>query len=68
MGLIPGWGGLPAGGNGDPLQYSCLTEEPGGLQSMGLPRFGHNLTTEHIYTHHKLKGSSSIFLWKNRFT
>ena len=29
----------PGGGNGNPLQYSCLenpwTEEPGGLQSMG---------------------------------
>ena len=32
--------------NGYPLQYSCQetprTEEPGGLQSMALPRFGHN--------------------------
>ena len=31
--------GRPPGGNGNPLQYSCLgipwTEEPGGLQSMG---------------------------------
>ena len=30
----------PGEGNGNPLQYSCLgnplTEEPGGLQSMGL--------------------------------
>ena len=23
-GLIPGWGKSPGGGNGDPLQYSCL--------------------------------------------
>ena len=33
-------------GNGNPLQYSCIgnpwTEEPGGLQSMGLQRVGHN--------------------------
>ena len=33
-------------GNGTPLQYSCLespwTEEPGGLQSMGSLRVGHN--------------------------
>ena len=39
---IPGSGRSPGGGNGNPLQYSCLkmpwTEEPGGLQSMGLPR------------------------------
>ena len=39
-GLIPGSGRSPGEGNGNPLQYSCLgnaqTEEPGGLQSMGL--------------------------------
>ena len=33
-------------GNGNPLQYSCLEnpmgEEPGGLQSMGLLRVGHD--------------------------
>ena len=37
--LIPGLGRSPGEGNGKPLQYSCLgnpTEEPGGLQSMGL--------------------------------
>ena len=36
-------------GNGTPLQYSCLeipwTEEPGGLQSRGLRRVGHNWAT-----------------------
>ena len=40
MGLIPGSGRSPGVGNGNPLQYSCLgnprTEEPGGLQSMGI--------------------------------
>ena len=40
--LIPGLGRSPGGGNGNPLQYSCLEipwiEEPGGLQSMGLER------------------------------
>ena len=38
--LIPGWGRSLGGGNGNPLQYSCLknptAEKPGGLQSMGL--------------------------------
>ena len=33
-------------GNGTPLQYSCLEnpmdEEPGGLQSMGSLRVGHD--------------------------
>ena len=36
---IPGSGRSPGGGDGNPLQYSCLqnpwTEEPGGLQSIG---------------------------------
>ena len=43
-GLIPGLDRFPGGGNGNPLQYACLgnswTEEPGGLESMGLQRVG----------------------------
>ena len=39
-GSIPGLERSTGGGNGKPLQYSCLenpqTEEPGGLQSMVL--------------------------------
>ena len=46
MGLIPGLVRSLGGGHGNPLQYSCLeipwTEEPGGLQSVGLQRAGHN--------------------------
>ena len=46
MGSILGWGRSPGGGNGNPLQYCCLgnpmTEEPGGLQSVGSERGGHN--------------------------
>ena len=42
MGSILGWGKSPRGGNGNPLQCSCLgnpwTEEPGGLQSIGSQR------------------------------
>ena len=38
-GSIPRWGRSPGEGNGNPLQYSCrenpMTEEPGGLHSMG---------------------------------
>ena len=45
MGLISGQGRSSGGGHGNPFQYSCLenswTEEPGGLQSMGLQRVGH---------------------------
>ena len=37
---------IPVEGNGNTLQYSCLgnprTEEPGGLQAMGLQRAGHD--------------------------
>ena len=43
---ISGLGRSPGGGNGNPLQYSCLenpwVEEPGGLQSMGLQTAEHN--------------------------
>ena len=51
-GWIPGLGGSPGKGNGNPLQYSCLgnpmawTEEPGGLQSMGPPRVRHDWAIE----------------------
>ena len=42
MGSIPGLGKSPGVENGNLLQYSCLenplTEEPGGLQSMGFQR------------------------------
>ena len=45
-GSIPGSGRSSGEGNGNPLQYSCLkipwTEEPGGRQSMGSQRVGHN--------------------------
>ena len=52
MGSIPGLGRSPGEENGNPLQYSCLgeipwTEEPSGLQSMGLQRVRHDLATEH---------------------
>ena len=45
-GLIPELGRSPGGGNGNPLQYSFLenpmNREPGGLQSMGSQRVGHD--------------------------
>ena len=44
-GSIPRSGRSLGGGNGNPLQYSCLensmTEKPGGLQPMGLKRAGY---------------------------
>ena len=44
-GSLPGSGRSPGEGNGNPLQDSCLEnpmEKPGGLQSMGSQRVGHN--------------------------
>ena len=41
VGLDPGLGRSPGGGNGNPLQYSCLKtniEEPDGLQSVGFAK------------------------------
>ena len=45
-GLIPGLGKSPGGGHGNPLQYSYLenplTEDLGGLQSIGSQRLRHD--------------------------
>ena len=50
LGMIPESGRSPREGNGYPFQYSWLenpwTEEPGGLQSMGLQRVGHDWVTD----------------------
>ena len=62
-GLIPGLGRSPEGGQGDTHQDSCLenpmAEEPGGLQSMGLQRVGHDwsnlaCTHAHVYSRPRL--------------
>ena len=61
-GSILGLGRSPTLGNGNPLQYSHLdnfTEKPGGLQSMGSQRLGHDWacarararTHTHTHTH-----------------
>ena len=47
LGMIPGSGKFPGGGNGNPLQYSCL-ENPHGQRSLAgyspwrLQRVGHD--------------------------
>ena len=54
VGLVPGSGISPGGGNENPLQYSCLeipwTEKPGGPQSMESRRVGHDLAHTHIFS------------------
>ena len=51
-GSIPGWGRSPGGGNGNPLQHSCLgspwTEEPGGYSPSGCKELN---MSEHTHTH-----------------
>ena len=46
VGSSPGLGRSPGEGNGNPLQCSCLGNPmdrgPGGLESMGLQRVGHD--------------------------
>ena len=51
VGPILGLGRSPGEGNGNPLQYSAWEihawiEKPGGLQSMGSQRVGHDLATK----------------------
>ena len=52
QGLIPGLGGSLGEESGNPLQYSFpekpIDGEPGGLQSMGLQRVGHDCMTQRI--------------------
>ena len=46
--VIPGSKRSPGEGNGSLLAWEIpWTEEPGGLQSMGSQRVGHDLATEH---------------------
>ena len=61
VGSIPRLGRSPGGGNGSPLQYSCL-ENPhgqrslGGLQSMGSLRVRHNRATNYAQGEEWRKG------------
>ena len=51
-GLISGLGRCPGGRKGSILAWKIpWTEDPGGLQSMGLQRVGYNWATGHTCTH-----------------
>ena len=41
VGLIPGLGRSPGGGNGHPLQYSCLEKSHGQRSLAGYSPWGH---------------------------
>ena len=53
MGSGPGVGRSPGGGNGNPLQYSCLENsmdrESGGLQTMGSQRVRYDWVTNSLF-------------------
>ena len=74
LGSIPGSGRFPGEGKGYPLQYSCWripwTEEPGGLQSMGSQRVGHDWITNTSLERWGHAGvgwtPSPIYLWPYR--
>ena len=53
LGSIPGLGRSPGGGHGNRLQYSCLENPLGGLQSMGSQRAGRDWGTKHSTMHSK---------------
>ena len=71
MGLIPGLGRSPGEENGNPLQYSCLevpwTEEPGGLQSMGSKRIGHDLVTKQQQSRNSVRFKSPLYFYGERY-
>ena len=54
VGSIPGWGRSPGGGNGNPLQYSCLKHpmhrRVWWATVHRLQRVGHNYAHTHKYT------------------
>ena len=69
VGSIPGLGRSPGGGDGNPLQYSCLKKSHGQRSLMGYSPRGHKEsdTTEHahIHTHLSSKFILSLFTLLN---
>ena len=57
LGLIPGLEKPPGGGNGNPLQYSCL-DNPMDRGACGLQSMGSQLNT---HTHYYLSWSFKIY-------
>ena len=57
LGLIPGLGRSPGGGNGNPLQYSCLVNPHGQRSLVGYSPWGRREsdTTEQLRTHNRRK-------------
>ena len=69
-GSIPGSRRSPGGGNGYPLQYSCLKESHGQKSLAGCSLWGHKESdmTEHTHTHNDWMKTNIIFrTWHNSF-
>ena len=66
-GLIPGLVRSAGEGNGNHSSILAWkiawTEEPGRIQSMGLPRVGHNLADEHTHTISSLSVILLMDIW-----
>ena len=61
MGSIPGLGRSPGGGNGNPLQYSCLEKKSHGQRSLvDYSPWGHKETQLSIDTHTHRRNIASI--------
>ena len=67
LGLIPGLGRSPGGGNGSPLQYSCLENLPGQRSLMGYSPWGHTEwnTTKWLSTYHWKVGYVLYLIYLN---
>ena len=65
LGLIPGLARSPGGGNGKPLQYSCLENSYGQRSLVGYSPWGHKESgiTEWLSTAHGLVLASRVAQW-----
>ena len=67
LGLIPVLGRSPGGGNGNPLQYSCLENPHGHRSLVGYSPWGHKEsdTTERLstYTHNSKTTKVKVVLF-----
>ena len=64
MGSVPVLGRSPEGGNGNPLQYSCLENPQGQRSLVGYSQWGHKESdmTEQLRTAHTILSKFPIFL------
>ena len=64
LGSIPGSGRSPGGGNGNPLQYSCLGKSCGHRSLVGYGPRGHKESDRAGHTHTVISGSSFVLFFR----